>query len=110
VSASSCPNNYKGLRCEVESLESGKEDESWSPLVVVVLIGFLFLLALATFGVVFFLYRRRNGAAKSFAHVRMQDNVEITNPIYLREDDGEDPLEHSFTLDSDGKVCIHFLT
>lgn len=41
-------------------------------------------------------------------HSRLQDNVEISNPMYLNEDlddDGDDPLERSFTLDSD-KVIV----
>lgn len=95
------------MRCETHvpsynhNQEAHQDDESWSPLLVVLLIGFLFLLAVATGAIIFVFYRRRMGGAKSFAHVRMQDNVEITNPIYLREDDADDPLEHSFTLEAD---------
>lgn len=95
------------MRCETHvpnynhKQETEQDSESWSAVLVVLLIGFLFLLAIATGAFIFVIYRRRMGGAKSFAHVRMQDNVEITNPIYLREDDAEDPLEHSFTLESD---------
>ncbi|XP_059475497.1 low-density lipoprotein receptor-related protein 1 isoform X2 [Neocloeon triangulifer] len=102
-----CPPDFQGLRCETHNQFAGHNKDSISgkdtssALLVVLLIGFLFLLALATGGVIYFMYRRRLGGGKPFAHVRMQDNVEITNPIYLREDDGDDPLEHSFSLDSD---------
>jgi len=105
-----CPKDFEGVRCETHlpnysHTTDGEKEEGSSALLVVLLIGFLVLLAVATGGVIFVLYRRRLGGGKSFAHVRMQDNVEITNPIYLREDDADDPLEHSFTLDSD-KVRI----
>jgi len=46
-------------------------------------------------------------SGKPFMHVRMQENVEISNPIYLREevdDDAEAPDGH-FVLDAD-KVGI----
>ncbi|CAB3364278.1 Hypothetical predicted protein [Cloeon dipterum] len=98
-----CPPDFEGLRCETHNpyLSHNKEanEDDSSALLVVLLIAFLFLLALATGGVIYVMYRRRLGGNKPFAHVRMTDNVEITNPIYLREDDGDDPLEHSFSLD-----------
>lgn len=48
---------------------------------------------------------------RPFMHARLQENVEISNPMYLNEDlddDGDDPLERSFTLDSDN-VSINIL-
>lgn len=40
-------------------------------------------------------------------HTRMQENVEISNPMYLREDVDEDgdALDRSFTFDAD-KVLV----
>jgi uncharacterized protein HemX len=98
-----------GLRCETKlSQVPGRQDEatqdstsSSAGTLAGLLIGGLVLLALILGAVLFFVHKRRLGGAKPFAHVRMQDNVEITNPMYLREDDADDALEHSFTLDSD---------
>jgi hypothetical protein len=46
-------------------------------------------------------------SGKPFMHVRMQENVEISNPIYLREevDDDAEALDGHFALDAD-KVGI----
>lgn len=42
-------------------------------------------------------------SGKPFMHVRMQENVEISNPIYLREevDDDAEALDGHFALDAD---------
>jgi hypothetical protein len=41
-------------------------------------------------------------------HVRMQENVEISNPMYLREevDDDTEALDGNFSLDAD-KVRVN---
>lgn len=109
-----CEPGYVGLRCETRLPQvPGRQGEttqestsSGAGTLVGLLIAGLVLLALILGAVLFFLHKRRLGGAKPFAHVRMQDNVEISNPMYLREDDAEDALEHSFTLDSD-KVIIY---
>lgn len=46
-------------------------------------------------------------SGKPFMHVRMQENVEISNPMYLREevDDDAETLDGNFALDAD-KVCV----
>jgi hypothetical protein len=46
-------------------------------------------------------------SGKPFMHVRMQENVEISNPMYLREevDDDAEALDGNFALDT-GKVGI----
>lgn len=43
---------------------------------------------------------------KSFMHQRMTENVEISNPMYLREDLDDDG--DNFTLDSIAKVSCYF--
>lgn len=42
-------------------------------------------------------------SGKPFMHVRMQENVEISNPMYLREevDDDAEALDGNFSLDAD---------
>lgn len=54
---------------------------------------------------------RRMRAGKPFTHERLNDNnLEISNPMYMNGDieDDADNLEADFTLDPD-KVWLHFL-
>lgn len=50
------------------------------------------------------LYSRR-----PFGHSRLQDNIEINNPMYLQggPEEDMDPLDRSFVLDSD-KVSFSY--
>ncbi|KAF4524352.1 hypothetical protein B566_EDAN007528 [Ephemera danica] len=110
----SCSSGFEGLRCEsrVPALDGdhtkdaasqgdvSSESSGSGALVALLITGIVLLLAGVAVALLL-LYRRRTRIGKPFAHVRMQDNVEITNPMYLREEDADDPLEHSFTLDSD---------
>ncbi|CAG2068952.1 unnamed protein product, partial [Timema podura] len=45
----------------------------------------ILLLLLAGLGLAYVVVRRRR-SGKPFMHVRMQENVEISNPMYLREE------------------------
>lgn len=47
-------------------------------------------------------------SGKPFMHVRMQENVEISNPMYLREevDDDADAMDGNFALDTDKVGCL----
>ncbi|XP_044727187.1 prolow-density lipoprotein receptor-related protein 1 isoform X2 [Chrysoperla carnea] len=106
-----CPPDYTGLRCETNNYhitpmianQSSSESGAGQFLIgVSVIFGIIVIICgILTGG--YFLLRKRRGW-KPFMHSRLQDNVEISNPMYLNEDlddDGDDPLERSFTLDSD---------
>ncbi|XP_035218425.1 low-density lipoprotein receptor-related protein 1-like isoform X2 [Stegodyphus dumicola] len=87
-----CPEGFVGLRCETgqpATLPKSKESSAFTAEMVAA-IGIpvctvLLLLLLISFAVVIYCRRKRG---LPFMHVRMQDsaNVEINNPMYLKED------------------------
>ena len=120
-----CPEGFYGLRCQstadedadggVEATPAGHGDgdggggggsvSATVTAVVVVLVVLVVLAAAAAAGVAVARKRRRG---KPFMHVRMQsqENVEISNPMYLREDADDDvePGEPSLGLTTATKV------
>ncbi|XP_063218358.1 prolow-density lipoprotein receptor-related protein 1 [Bacillus rossius redtenbacheri] len=98
-----CPPTHVGTRCQtlVRDLPVSQESSGSATGVIVAVV--LAVLALAGAGLTLLVLRiRRSG--KPFMHVRMQENVEISNPMYLREDAEEeepDVMDASFTLDPD---------
>ncbi|XP_065578254.1 prolow-density lipoprotein receptor-related protein 1-like isoform X3 [Artemia franciscana] len=104
-----CPDGYYGQHCEFRTqgadeflIEENEESQSSSrqviTAIIVAVLGLIILLAAggATIAV---MKRRRRG--KPFLHVRMasQENVEISNPMYLQDDEEEpNPLEPTFSL------------
>nr|CAD7262752.1 unnamed protein product [Timema shepardi] len=104
-----CPTQYVGLRCQtpVLGLPVAHEASNSSVVMGVVVAVVILLLLLAGLGLAYVVVRRRR-SGKPFMHVRMQENVEISNPMYLREELDEedtDTLDQSFSLDAD-KVRI----
>ncbi|GBM77042.1 Low-density lipoprotein receptor-related protein 1 [Araneus ventricosus] len=86
-----CPKGFVGSRCETnQPLSLPKSDESSFPTELIAAIGIpvltvLLLGILVSFAIVIYCRRKRG---LPFMHVRMQDsaNVEINNPMYLKED------------------------
>ncbi|KAG8233622.1 hypothetical protein J437_LFUL001033 [Ladona fulva] len=78
-------------------------DANGGIFVAIIVASILILLFLGV--LIAFLYIRKRRSGLPFMHVRMQDNVEINNPMYLREDVDEDDdtaLERTFVaLDAD---------
>ncbi|XP_069676734.1 low-density lipoprotein receptor-related protein 1 isoform X1 [Periplaneta americana] len=101
-----CPSTNTGDRCQSPVLDfsvaRGAEGNNYT-MVMVVTVALTFLLVLVGSLVLacYMLRRRRSG--KPFMHVRMHENVEISNPMYLREevDDDADALDGNFSLDAD---------
>ncbi|KAJ9584467.1 hypothetical protein L9F63_021192, partial [Diploptera punctata] len=108
-----CPDTHMGDRCESPiqdlALVHNTEYDNSNTVIMAVLISVTFLLLLVGALVLAYFMMRRRRSAKSFMHVRMQENVEISNPMYLREevDDEAEGLDGSFTLDTDksGNFC-----
>jgi len=93
-----CPTGYFGVRCEVAQVEiaenSQVSDFSVTAGVLIAISIVLFLIVSA--GVAYFVIARiRRG--NSFGHVRMSENVEVNNPMYLQgeEIDENDDLSVS---------------
>ncbi|GIY95879.1 hypothetical protein CEXT_577821 [Caerostris extrusa] len=86
-----CPDGFVGSRCETSQPQSlPKSNGSSFPTELIASIGIpvctiLLLGILLAFAVVIYCRRKRG---LPFMHVRMQDsaNVEINNPMYLKED------------------------
>ncbi|XP_047119261.1 low-density lipoprotein receptor-related protein 1 [Schistocerca piceifrons] len=101
-----CPPEFGGARCETPvslgTATPGKAEDNRQPVIIVIVIVVVTLLVLIAAAAAFFVFRGRRGG-KPFMHTRMQENVEISNPMYLREDaeDEGDVLDRSFTLDAD---------
>lgn len=90
------------------SSKAGESGEASVILFSIFILGMLVIIAGILTGGYVILRKRR---WRPFMHARLQENVEISNPMYLNEDlddDGDDPLERSFTLDSDN-VSINIL-
>lgn len=101
-----CPTDYGGSRCEKE-LSISRHGADHSTIVAIVLPAILcIIIVLVILGIC--IYRRR--ANRQFKHMRMTDsaNVEITNPMYMRdyEDDEGGDVTESFTLDPDKALLI----
>nr|XP_018901907.1 PREDICTED: prolow-density lipoprotein receptor-related protein 1 [Bemisia tabaci] len=96
----SCPPGYAGLRCQTKlqsrlpsSLKKGGSSvEFWVYLLLLVVI-----ISIASIYLIIFFRKRSAG----FVHMRMPESIEITNPMYLREDvdDEGETLERSFAND-----------
>ena len=114
-----CSEGFYGVRCQTRGSDVDTSVPPPAPsskvstvtAVVVVLVILVVLIAAAVAAVTIMRKRRRG---KPFMHVRMQsqENVEISNPMYLREDADEDvePMEPSFVLASnkvDVSCCGH---
>ncbi|XP_046386652.1 prolow-density lipoprotein receptor-related protein 1 isoform X2 [Ischnura elegans] len=106
-----CMPGFTGLRCQTkvmgDSVEAaGIENESSTGILVAIIVISVLVVLIVAF-ILAFIYIRRRRSGLPFMHVRMQDNVEINNPMYLREDvddDGDDDnaLERTFVaLDAD---------
>ncbi|XP_068084350.1 prolow-density lipoprotein receptor-related protein 1 [Anabrus simplex] len=107
-SACKCLPEFTGLRCQtpVQDINlapqmSDQDDSSTIITIVAVILSLLLLLIAGSLLAYCIVRHRRSG--KPFTHVRMQENVEISNPMYMREDVDEeaDALERSFALDAD---------
>lgn len=69
-----------------EKLETGRV-----LTVLAIIIGILSLLVSLVGGAIYFVRKRRGS---SFAHARLNDNVEITNPMYLNDVDDAPAFVH----------------
>ncbi|XP_034243195.1 prolow-density lipoprotein receptor-related protein 1 isoform X1 [Thrips palmi] len=94
-----CPVDFTGKRCEIAvtgSSPSSSEGSGTSAGVIIsVTILIILLLGVA---IAYYVTKRIRRGGKSFLHQRMTENVEISNPMYLREDLDDDG--DNFTLDS----------
>ncbi|KAG1687419.1 Prolow-density lipoprotein receptor-related protein 1 [Nymphon striatum] len=104
-----CQQGFYGLRCENSNLQPQSSESSnsggtyinYTFLAISLTVIFVVILIIAVILYVF--CKRRNRAP--FMHIRMQDNsnVEINNPMYLREeyDDNIGELDSTFSLNPD---------
>lgn len=96
-----CPRDFNGVRCEIPVIGNSPSAEgsggggSSTGVIVSVTILIILLLGVA---VAYYVTKRIRRGGKSFLHQRMTENVEISNPMYLREDIDDDG--DNFTLDS----------
>ncbi|KAK6630731.1 hypothetical protein RUM44_002900 [Polyplax serrata] len=94
-----CTDDYTGIRCEkpVRGARNLTNSDDKSPNVITVgiliAVTVLLLLLLVITGAYFVVVRLRRGAA--FSHVRMTENVEISNPMYLRGEDLDETEDHT---------------
>ncbi|GLH07804.1 Vitellogenin receptor, partial [Gryllus bimaculatus] len=101
-----CPEGFTGLRCQTPySIVQEQKASNDSVRTIITFIGVALLvlvIAVAALVLAFYIIRHRQ-SGKPFTHVRMQENVEISNPMYLRGDAEEegDGLDRNFTFDAD---------
>lgn len=95
-----CDGGFEGALCERALVErtDGVKGSEGGPLLSAILVCFGLLLVLAGVVVGWILLRRR----QPFMHARLQDNMEIPNPMYSERGDTDE-----FTLDAD-KVSLFF--
>jgi integrin beta 2 len=97
-----CRYGYKGARCE-KKIEEMSQDMKSATAIVVPIIALCLIILLVILGI--YIYRKR--ANRQFKHMRMAEpgagNVEITNPMYLRDYDDEEggDVGDAFTFDPD---------
>ncbi|XP_023237418.1 low-density lipoprotein receptor-related protein 1-like [Centruroides sculpturatus] len=104
-----CPKGFVGIRCETNvalapsaiDYQTDEHPGLIAALVIPIVI-VLILIILMTVGII--IHRKRK-CSRPFMHVRMQDsaNLEISNPMYMREeyDEATEALNSSFSLDPD---------
>ncbi|XP_067123645.1 low-density lipoprotein receptor-related protein 1 isoform X3 [Centruroides vittatus] len=103
-----CPKGFVGIRCETNVALSPSaidyqtdEHPGLIAALVIPIVIVLILIILMTVGII--IHRKRK--CRPFMHVRMQDsaNLEISNPMYMREeyDEATEALNSSFSLDPD---------
>ncbi|XP_052130857.1 prolow-density lipoprotein receptor-related protein 1 isoform X2 [Frankliniella occidentalis] len=96
-----CPVDYTGKRCQTavigNSASVNGSNSGGTSAAVIVSVTILIILLLGVAAAYYVTKRMRRGG-KSFLHQRMTENVEISNPMYLREDLDDDG--DNFTLDS----------
>lgn len=104
-----CQIGYTGTRCDkpdenyIETtgkIQDSTNKNSGSILTgLLIFFGLLLIMAALIAGYIFY---RRNKTTKAFIHERLDDNnLEISNPMYMNgdiEDEG-DPMDREFTLD-----------
>ncbi|XP_075238130.1 LDL receptor protein 1 isoform X2 [Lycorma delicatula] len=102
-----CPSDFVGMRCEKslkhypsEAVDSTRVEEGHNSLSFILIVGLIAVLLWVVGGLSYYIFRiRRSG--KGFSHMRMQENVEISNPMYQSQDLEEDPdtITRDFPLD-----------
>ncbi|KAI5726754.1 hypothetical protein M8J76_007920 [Diaphorina citri] len=94
-----CPRGYAGVRCQTLVHYISKKQSYVNSHISSILILILLLITVGGIGYYIFRIKMRS----QFMHVRMPDNIEINNPMYLREDidDEGDILERNFAIDTD---------
>lgn len=101
-----CSEGFTGLRCQTPySVVQEQKASNDSSRTIITFIGvalFVLVIAVAALVLAYYVLRHRQ-SGKPFTHVRMQENVEISNPMYLRGDVEEegDGLDRNFTFDAD---------
>uniref|UniRef100_A0A8D8SCE1 Low-density lipoprotein receptor-related protein 1 n=2 Tax=Cacopsylla melanoneura TaxID=428564 RepID=A0A8D8SCE1_9HEMI len=100
-----CPAGYAGVRCQTLVNSIPRHQSYVNSHISTLLI--LLLLFITVCGIVFYIVRFKRRA--QFMHMRMPENIEISNPMYLREDidDENDILERNFAIDTD-RGCSNF--
>ncbi|XP_054274081.1 low-density lipoprotein receptor-related protein 1-like [Macrosteles quadrilineatus] len=99
-----CPPQFVGVRCQTRVGAGASapvldwEEDNIAITTLFILMS-LVLLVVAGLGITYYIIKfKRSG--KGFSHVRMQDNVEISNPMYQSQE-LDDEVERDFTIESD---------
>lgn len=109
-----CPPGFYGIRCQTSTNSSsnssrpaGSSITGTITAIVIVLVVLIIFVAIAVAAVTVMRKRRRG---KPFMHVRMQsqENVEISNPMYMREEADEDAETMVPTFVMAGDKAINF--
>ncbi|KAI9558491.1 hypothetical protein GHT06_015278 [Daphnia sinensis] len=106
-----CQEGFYGVRCQTlgsdinnSSSQSGSGKSSINGTVTAIVVVLVIIAVLIAAGVAAITVMRKRRRGKPFMHVRMQsqENVEISNPMYLREDADEDveSLDPTFVIAS----------